>query len=95
MQQIAEVAEGSWLDSWPGTVARGSRSNEAVEMYEMLNGTCEDEIVKPMRAECQETRYLPLEGETGIKCTELQHNQCMNNTGRSTFCTVNMPYLVI
>ena len=52
---------------------------DLVETYEMMNGMCEDERmrIKIIRDECQDTRYLPLKEERGMRCTELQHNHCM------------------
>ena len=48
MQQIAAVAEGSWLDSWPGTKQEEEDQMDTVEAYEMMNGRCEDEGVKEL-----------------------------------------------
>ena len=45
---------------------------DTVEVYAMMNGTYENEGVKPIRGECQDTRYLPLEEERGMRYTKLQ-----------------------
>ena len=62
MQQIAEVAEGSWLHSWPDTKQEEVEDlKDTIDVYEVMNGMCDDEGVKDIRGECQDTRYLPLE----------------------------------
>ena len=63
MQQIAEVAEGNWLDSLPDTMQEGVDKIDTVEAYDMMNGMCNDEKVKVnlIRGECQGTGHLPLE----------------------------------
>ena len=44
MQFIAAVAEGKWLDSWPGTVLEGVADKvDIIAAYGMLNGACENE----------------------------------------------------
>ena len=49
MQQIAEVAEGSWLDLWPGTMQEEVEDQiYTVEAYKMMNGMCEDEGMKEL-----------------------------------------------
>ena len=56
MHQIVVVAEGSWLDSWPGTMQEEIENQmDTFEVYEMMNGMCEDEGVKELkliRGEC-------------------------------------------
>ena len=49
MQQTAEVAEGSWLDSWPGTMQEKVGDQiDTVEAYNIINGMYEDEGVKEL-----------------------------------------------
>ena len=49
MQETAEVAEESWLYSWPGTMQEEAEDQRyTVETYEMMNGICEDENVKEL-----------------------------------------------
>ena len=49
MQQIAEVAKGSLLDSWSGTVQEEVEDQmNIVKAYEMMNGMCKDEGVKDL-----------------------------------------------
>ena len=58
----------------------------------MINGMCEDEgmkELKPTGGECQDTRYLLLEEERGIRDTKIKQNYCMKNRCKSAFCIVN------
>ena len=52
---------------------------------------CEDEgvRVKLIRNEHQDSRDLPLEEDSAMRYTKLQHNYYMNNREKSTFCIVN------
>ena len=43
MQQIVVVPEGSWLDSWPGTMQEETDWMVTIEAYYIINGMCEDE----------------------------------------------------
>ena len=49
IQQIVEIAEGCWLDTWPGTIEEEVEAQmDTVEGYEMMNRICEKERVKEL-----------------------------------------------
>ena len=65
---------------------------DTVEAYKLLNRMYEEsENVKLIKGEYQDTRFLPLSEERGMKYTELQQSHCMNNRVKSSFCLVNSP----
>ena len=46
MQQIAEVAEGTWMYSWAFTMQEEvENQRDTIKMYYMMNGMCENEGV--------------------------------------------------
>ena len=77
------------MDSLPGTLQEEVDQMDTVEAYMMMNGMCEDERVKLIRGEYQDTRYLLLEEERGMKYTEPIYNHCMNNRGKLSFGIVH------
>ena len=49
VQQMAEVEEGGWLDSWPVTGQEEVKGQmDTVEPYKVMNGMCEDEGAKDL-----------------------------------------------
>ena len=48
MQQIVEVAEGTWLHSWQDKMQEEVDQKYTVEPYKMMNGMCEDGGVKEL-----------------------------------------------
>ena len=49
MQQIADIAERGWLDSWPGTMKEEAEGQlDSKETYEMMTGMCKDEEVEEL-----------------------------------------------
>ena len=49
MEKMAEVAEGNWSVSWPGTMQEEAEHQmDRAEAYEMMNRICEYEGVKEL-----------------------------------------------
>ena len=45
MQQMAEVAERKWLDTWPETVQKEARGQtDTADAYEIMTRMSEDEV---------------------------------------------------
>ena len=49
MQQTAQGAEGKWLDLWLDVMQEEADDQmDTVEVYQMMNGICEDEALKEL-----------------------------------------------
>ena len=51
MPEVVEVAERSWLDSWPCSMeAKVDHQMDKFERYEMMNRMCKDEGKKELNS---------------------------------------------